>query len=61
MVDKKCEYCFMEASSHAIDQLRIYGIRIKAGIFTNISHDHLDYHLNFSNMENLKYPPHVNT
>ena len=49
MVDKKCEYCFMEASSHAIDQLRIYGIRIKAGIFTNISHDHLDYHLNFKN------------
>ncbi len=49
MVDKKCEYCFMEASSHAIDQLRIYGIRIKVGIFTNISHDHLDYHLNFKN------------
>ena len=49
MVDKKCKYCFMEASSHAIDQLRIYGIKIKAGIFTNISHDHLDYHLNFKN------------
>ena len=49
MVDHKCKYCFMEASSHAIDQLRIYGIKIKAGIFTNISHDHLDYHLNFKN------------
>jgi len=49
MVDQKCKYCFMEASSHAIDQLRIYGIKIKAGIFTNISHDHLDYHLNFKN------------
>jgi len=47
MVDKGCEYCFMEASSHAIDQDRISGIDFDGGIFTNITHDHLDYHKTF--------------
>lgn len=48
MVDKGCEYCFMEASSHAIDQDRISGINFDVGIFTNITHDHLDYHKTFT-------------
>ena len=48
MVDKGCEYCFMEASSHAIDQDRISGINFVGGIFTNITHDHLDYHKTFA-------------
>ncbi len=47
MLDSNCEYCFMEASSHAIDQSRIEGIRFAGGIFTNITHDHLDYHKTF--------------
>ena len=49
MVDSNCEYCFMEASSHAIDQSRIEGITFAGGIFTNITHDHLDYHKTFDN------------
>ena len=49
MVDSNCEYCFMEASSHAIDQCRIEGIVFAGGIFTNITHDHLDYHKTFDN------------
>ncbi len=47
MVDAGCRYCFMEVSSHAIDQQRIAGLRFKGGIFTNITHDHLDYHKTF--------------
>lgn len=47
MVEKGCDYCFMEASSHAIDQRRIAGLLFKGAIFTNISHDHLDYHKTF--------------
>lgn len=49
MVNDGCEYCFMEVSSHAIDQDRIAGLEFAGGIFTNLSHDHLDYHLNFDN------------
>ena len=49
MADAGCEYCFMEASSHAIDQSRIEGITFAGGIFTNITHDHLDYHKTFDN------------
>ncbi len=47
MVDDGCEYVFMEVSSHAIDQHRITGIMYAGVIFTNISHDHLDYHKTF--------------
>lgn len=46
MVDEECQYCFMEASSHAIDQDRIFGLDIDIAIFTNLSHEHLDYHKN---------------
>jgi len=42
-----CEYCFMEVSSHAIDQDRISGIKFEGGVFTNLTHDHLDYHKTF--------------
>lgn len=44
MVEAGCEYAFMEVSSHAIDQDRIAGLRFEGGIFTNLTHDHLDYH-----------------
>ncbi|TKG92340.1 UDP-N-acetylmuramoyl-L-alanyl-D-glutamate--2,6-diaminopimelate ligase [Puteibacter caeruleilacunae] len=47
MVDAGCEYCFMEVSSHAIHQRRIKGIDFDGGIFTNLTHDHLDYHNTF--------------
>ncbi len=48
MAASGCEYCFMEASSHAIDQDRIKGIEFDGGIFTNLTHDHLDYHKTFA-------------
>lgn len=44
MVEAGCEYAFMEVSSHAVDQDRIAGLRFEGGIFTNLTHDHLDYH-----------------
>lgn len=44
MVEAGCEYAFMEASSHAIDQKRISGLSFDGGIFTNLTRDHLDYH-----------------
>ncbi len=44
MVEKGVQYCFMEASSHAIHQNRMAGLNIDVAVFTNISHDHLDYH-----------------
>jgi len=47
MVDDGCEYVFMEVSSHAIHQNRISGISYTGGVFTNITHDHLDYHKTF--------------
>lgn len=47
MVKEGCEYCFMEVSSHSIHQHRIAGIDFKIAVFTNISHDHLDYHKTF--------------
>jgi UDP-N-acetylmuramoyl-L-alanyl-D-glutamate--2,6-diaminopimelate ligase len=49
MVDAGCTYCFMEVSSHAVDQSRIEGIAFTGAIFTNITHDHLDYHKTFDN------------
>ena len=48
MVDAGCAYCFMEVSSHAIVQERIRGLHFEGGIFTNITHDHLDYHKTFA-------------
>lgn len=49
MVDAGCSYCFMEVSSHAIVQHRIAGLRFSGGVFSNITHDHLDFHLTFDN------------
>ena len=49
MADQGCEFCFMEASSHAIDQQRTEGIKFEGAIFTNLTHDHLDYHKTFAN------------
>lgn len=49
MVEAECEYCFMEVSSHAIDQDRIAGLTYAGAIFTNLTHDHLDYHKTFEN------------
>lgn len=47
MVEEGCDYVFMEVSSHALDQKRVWGLQFAGGIFTNISHDHLDYHKTF--------------
>lgn len=49
MVEKNGEYVFMEASSHAIHQNRIMGLHFDGAVFTNITHDHLDYHETFAN------------
>ncbi|WP_185865210.1 UDP-N-acetylmuramoyl-L-alanyl-D-glutamate--2,6-diaminopimelate ligase [Blattabacterium cuenoti] len=51
---KGCKYAFMEVSSHGIDQKRIFGLLFKGGIFTNITHDHLDYHKSFCNYLSIK-------
>ncbi|MEK0421063.1 MAG: hypothetical protein RLZZ161_914 [Bacteroidota bacterium] len=49
MVEAGCDYCFMECSSHAIHQRRIAGLEFTGAVFTNLSHDHLDYHKTFDN------------
>lgn len=54
MVTAGCQYCFMEVSSHAIDQGRIYGLQFAAAGFTNITHDHLDYHHTFAEYLRVK-------
>jgi len=54
MVDTGAEYCFMEVSSHGIDQKRTQGLMFSGGIFTNLSHDHLDYHKDFLIYRNVK-------
>ena len=54
MVDKGCEYAFMEVSSHSVDQDRIAGLEFAGGIFTNLTHDHLDYHKTMANYRNAK-------
>ena len=48
MVDAGCEYCFMEVSSIGVEQERIAGLEFKVGIFSNLTHDHLDYHKTFA-------------
>ncbi len=47
MADQGCEYCFMEVSSHALSQNRTAGLHFRGGIFSNLTHDHLDYHKSF--------------
>jgi UDP-N-acetylmuramoyl-L-alanyl-D-glutamate--2,6-diaminopimelate ligase len=49
MADAGCKYCFMEVCSHAQAQKRTAGLTFSGGVFTNITHDHLDYHLTFDN------------
>ena len=54
MVDSGCEYAFMEVSSHSVAQDRIAGLHFAGGIFTNLTHDHLDYHRTMANYRNAK-------
>ena len=54
MVDQGVAYCFMEVSSHGIDQKRTEGLHFAGGIFTNLSHDHLDYHTSFKQYRDVK-------
>lgn len=49
MVDAGCEYAFMEVSSHSVDQHRIAGLDFDGAIFTNLTRDHIDYHITFEN------------
>ena len=48
MVEAGCEYCFMEVSSIGVEQERVAGLKFKVGIFSNLTHDHLDYHHTFA-------------
>ena len=54
MIDDGVEYCFMEVSSHGIHQKRTEGLQFAGGIFTNLSHDHLDYHETFAEYRDVK-------
>ena len=54
MIKKGCEYCFMEVSSHALAQGRVNSLHFSAGVFTNITQDHLDYHHTFSEYRDVK-------
>ena len=54
MRDAGCDYCFMEVSSHAVHQHRIAGLKFRGAVFTNLSHDHLDYHKTFKEYLNAK-------
>ena len=54
MADEGCKFCFIEASSHAIDQNRLAGTTLAGAVFTNITHDHLDYHETFDNYISAK-------
>ena len=54
MVDAGCQFAFMECSSHAIAQKRIGGLKFAAGIYTNLTRDHLDYHKTFENYRDAK-------
>ena len=48
MVEEGCDHCFMEVSSIGVEQERIAGLKFKVGIFSNLTHDHLDYHKTFA-------------
>ena len=54
MVEENVDYCFMEVSSHGIHQKRTEGLEFSGGIFTNLSHDHLDYHNSFAEYRDVK-------
>lgn len=54
MVSSGVDYCFMEVSSHGIDQKRTAGLHFEGGIYTNLTHDHLDYHNSFSEYRDVK-------
>ncbi|WP_166386698.1 UDP-N-acetylmuramoyl-L-alanyl-D-glutamate--2,6-diaminopimelate ligase [Polaribacter sp. 11A2H] len=54
MIDAGVDYCFMEVSSHGIHQERTEGLTFAGGIFTNLSHDHLDYHKTFAEYRDVK-------
>lgn len=54
MVGNGCDYAFMEVSSHALEQRRVYALDFDGGVYTNITHDHLDYHGTFINYMNAK-------
>lgn len=54
MEEEGAEYCFMEVSSHGIHQNRTEGLEFTGGIFTNLSHDHLDYHSSFAEYRDVK-------
>jgi len=54
MVAEGCQYAFMEVSSHAVVQFRVAGLKFTGGIFTNLTHDHLDYHGDFQSYRDAK-------
>jgi len=54
MIDAGVEYCFMEVSSHGIHQKRTEALHFAGGVFTNLSHDHLDYHTSFAEYRDVK-------
>ena len=54
MVEEGIQYCFMEVSSHGIEQRRISGLEFAGGIFSNLTHDHLDYHNSFEDYRDIK-------
>ena len=54
MVEIGCEFCFMEVSSHGIHQKRTESLHFEGGVFTNLSHDHLDYHDTFAEYRDVK-------
>ncbi len=54
MCDAGMEFCFMEVSSHGIDQSRTDGLAFYGGVFTNLTHDHLDYHKSFAQYRDVK-------
>ncbi|MEN9337568.1 MAG: UDP-N-acetylmuramoyl-L-alanyl-D-glutamate--2,6-diaminopimelate ligase, partial [Bacteroidota bacterium] len=54
MTELGCEFCFMEVSSHGVHQKRTEGLVFEGGVFTNLSHDHLDYHATFAEYRDVK-------